>query len=72
MQETEFSEPSNMKHYVEALGLGFTIACIIGLSTLAGFYLDILFKTNPLMICLGIIFGTGGAFIYLYQISKRK
>jgi len=72
MQETEFSELSNMKHYVEALGLGFTIACIIGIFTLIGYYLDNMLKTTPLMIGIGILVGTIGAFMYLYQISKKR
>jgi F0F1-type ATP synthase assembly protein I len=72
MQGIGFSEPSNMKHYVQALGMGFTIVSLVCLGAVVGYFLDRFFNTEPLLVIIGIIIGTGSSFVFLYQLSMRK
>lgn len=52
------------------VGVGFTLAMILGVPVLVGFVLDRVAGTLPLFLLLGVALGFVGSLLYIYRAIK--
>ena len=71
MPGTDSHEDDAGGGYVRFLGLGFTLIAIIGALTAAGFFVDRLLATLPLVLLVGLVVGFVSGLFYVYGTLKR-
>ena len=58
-------------NYAQYIGIGFTLLSILAIPTAAGFFLDGLLNTLPLMLLVGVGVGFAAEMYYIYWILQR-
>lgn len=61
-----------MKDLAKSLNLAITIILCLVSGLILGYWLDSAFKTAPTFMVVGLLVGTGFAFITLYNLASKK
>jgi ATP synthase protein I len=71
MPNTDFYGNNVRNDYARFIILGFTFILILGILTVAGFFLDRLLGTLPLFLLVGLGLGFAGGLYYIYLALQK-